>query len=695
VGAGGSAGCGSDPANVDQKTPPPPTATPPAPPPTAVVDPHPPALTWLRDARIAGFETYVGQGKGAAKAALDALATAHVNVVAVDSGLSFYLSDAGFEEEVAHIDFVARECRARGMKAVSYYPMLEVLTENAATTPNTMFKDHPDWIQIGIDGRPNVFIGGEGRVFWVPPGTESAWLCPTSGYLDYFLKRVKRLASIALDGLWGDVPLLSDIVGIWPCTNASCAAKFRKETGLTQPATEDWDDPTFRQWVAWRHRLIHDFEQAVFAAGRSVRPDFELIVETVTMDYTAGTVQGLDGASTDAGGIHRVWEIDAVSDDSGMRNAPADDWLSMAIMMRHARGCSASNPAGAITYGKEADDAERVMALAIVGGTCPYESKIPVLNATVGDEYRARMFGWLEKNGDLWAGESANSVAVLFSSASRDFVDQSSGVGLYTSVNPADPMWWSTTTEDSAKALPYLGEYRGICKALIHAHAPYDVVTSPFLSAKRLLRYPLVVAPRLVALSTAQLGELTAYVDAGGTLLVTGPDGGRLDERGVVRSQPALLQAFGHSPGAGSWLRKARGKGAVVFAEEQVGLRYFEGPDAVALGELARLLDTTKRSITANAPPSIMFDVRRPTDGRLHVLCANMEGLDTNAFVPKKADFRLRVETGANTPRRVTLSEPGSGAAREVAFVREGTRTSFDVTLQALLLARIELESRG
>ena len=44
-------------------------------------------------------------------------------------------------------------------------------------------------------------------------GTESAWLCPSSPYADYFANRVARLARTALDGLWGDVPLLSDIAG--------------------------------------------------------------------------------------------------------------------------------------------------------------------------------------------------------------------------------------------------------------------------------------------------------------------------------------------------------------------------------------------------------------------------------------------------------------------------------------------------
>lgn len=365
----------------------------------------PPAdLTWISEARVAGFETF--RDDPDVDARLDVLAAAHVSVVVMDCDLSFYLTDATFEADALYFDQVAKKCHERGMKILVYYPMLEALTENAPDAESTMGKDHPDWVQRGIDGKPNIFIGGEGRVFWVPEGTESAWLCPTTSYRDYFINRVKRLAQTSLDGLWGDVPLLSDIAGVWPCTNETCAAKFLAETGLAQPAGVDWNNPGFRRWVAWRHGVIHEFEQAVLAGARTVRPDFQLIVETVTMDYNACTVQGLDGASRDDGDVLRVWEVDCVSDETGMREAPADDWISMAIMMRHGRGCAGKNPSWVISYGKEADDAERVMAISIAGGLRPYETQIPVLNHTVGDAWRGKMYGWLKENNDIWAARA-------------------------------------------------------------------------------------------------------------------------------------------------------------------------------------------------------------------------------------------------------------------------------------------------
>lgn len=659
--------------------------------PICSVPPPAPVRTWLREARIAGFETYIDYPPLELAMELDARAAAHVGVVVIDSDLSFYMNDAEFEENALYIDFVARECHARGMKAVTYYPMLELLTEDAETKTSTMFKDHPDWVQIGIDGQPNTFIGGDGRVFWVPPGCESTWVCPTSAYREYFLARVQRLAQTALDGLWGDVPLLSDIVGVWPCTNPTCAAKFLADTGLVQPTAVDWLDPTFRRWVAWRHQVIHEFEQAVDAAGRSVKPDFELIVETVTMDYTAGTVQGLDGAATNTGKVLRVWEIDAVSDDTGMRNASADDWISCAIMMRHSTGCSGQNPGWAITYGKEADDAERVMALSIAAGVCPYETKIPLLNATVGNSYRTRMYGWLKANADVWDGLGRSAVAVLFSSLSRDFIDRNAGVGLYTSLNAADPLWWTDSPTDSAKVLPYIGEYRGLCKALIHAHAPYDLVPTALLAPGSLARYKIVVAPRPAALSAAEIAQLVAYVEAGGILLVTGTDAGSYDELGGDRGQPALLAAFGLGTGTGpTWTRTVRGLGAIVHVEELVGIRYFAQSDANILVELGHVLDSARRAIVTDAPLPVMFELRDVNCAQLSMLCANLVGLDAGSFQPASASFRVAVDTGGRTPIKVTVTEPGmTGVPIDVPFTSAGGRAAFDVTLSALLLARI------
>ena len=651
-----------------------------------------PKSDWIRTARIAGLAAYGGATICDLSATLDQMAAERVSVVEIDPDLSLYLTDDQFKQQLDLCDLAARACHQRGMRAVVYYPMLESLTDKSDKTTHTMFKDHPDWVQISIDGKPNYFVGGqeETRVFWVAPGTESAWLCPSSGYVDYFAERVAVLAKTALDGLWGDVPLLSNIAGNWPCVNATCKAKFKKDTGLSTPTKVDWSDPVFRRWVNWRHHLIHDFEQHVLTRAKAVRADFELIVETVTMDYSSGTVQGLDGAAFVDGDMYRVWEVDAVSDGSSMRNANIDDWFSMAIMMKHARACSSPRPAWIFCYGSQEDDAERVMALAIAAGCNPYETKIPETNTSVGSDYRKRMYGWLEANPNIYASQSVHQVAVLYTSASRDFLDNNKGNGLYTSADSTDPLWWSSASFDSAKALDYLGDYRGASKILLQNHVPFDVIVASHVDAPALARYRLVVAPSPVALSDALVTLLLGYVSGGGTLLFTGTDAGTFDESGVARAQ-TLLKALAVTSPARGWTQKTIGKGSVVFTPDRAGRTYFNTGDASVAAQFTKALPAPQ--IVTDAPAEVIVEMRAAADGTLLVLFANLHGLGSKGFgmfTPEDVSFSVSLSTDGKSVSKVVISKPDAGTAdQDTPFTIEGDKVKFAVAVHAVTIATL------
>ena len=685
AGAPDSAGAAPDAGAPDSAAP---DADPTQPPPA---ENHPPAWdgpAWLRDARIGGADGALDPPEMGA--ALDALAAQGVSVVELDSLLSYYLSDAEFEAEAQRLDAVARDCHTRGMKAVIYFPTLEVLTPNAATAPGSMLRDHPDWVQMDMLGKPNTFVGGEGRVFWVEPGTESTWLCPSSPYAAYFIARVQRLARTALDGLWGDVPLLSDIVADWPCTCTYCRARFAAETGQVLPSAVDWSNPVFRRWVTWRHHIIWDFEQNIVAAAKQARADFEVIIETVSMDYSSATVQGLDAASHDDGRVLRVWEVDAVSDRTAMRSASADDWMDMAIMMKHGAGCSAPRPSWVFCYGAQPDDAEHVFGLALATGNNPFELKIPEMSQTVAPAYRSRVFSWLKGEDALYAAYPFHKVAVLFSSASRDFLDRNAGVGLFSSLNPSDDLWWSTTASDTVSQLQYLADYRGWCRALIHAHVPYDVLPAPRLSAQALARYPVLVVPSAVALSDAGIALLAAYVQNGGTLIASGPDLGQYDEDGRDRGTPAMLTALGVSP-TGNWGRKSSGKGLVAHGAERAGRLYLRRESQRAAMEIAESISRAPQIVT-NAPAGVVMSVRRTRDGKLLLVAANLDNLGSapQVFTPRPATFNVALALEGRKATAVVASQPGAGKAPVAFEVREG-RVHFALGLAAVGIVTVTL----
>jgi len=660
-----------------------------------------PPDNWVRDARTAGMEVMVDATPGELGAQLDILADSGVNVVEADCDLSSYMTDGEFDEQLAVLDLVAYGSHIRGMRCVAYYPTLEVLSTDAATAERVMSKDHPDWLQLGIDGKPNMFVGGGGRVFWVDPGVESAWMCPLTGYLDYYLGRIKRLVGTRLDGIWGDVPLLSDIEGVWPCTDPACRTKFKSDTGMDIPLAVDWDSPVFRRWVLWRHQLIWDFEQEILQAVKSVNSSSEAIIETVTMDYNGGTIQGLDGAFANDGDLVRVWEVDAVSDATAMRGGTADDWLCMAVMMRHGSGASFGRPSWIFTYGHDESDAERVMALAIATRNNPYETKIPLMCTTVGDAYRKRMYQWMEAQKDLYSLPGANPTAVLFSSASRDFLDRNSGVGLYASFYEGDDLWWSAENEDSVMQMQYLGDYRGTCKALVHSHVPFDVLPVASATAQVLASYKLVVVPSAVSLSSQLIQLLDAYVAQGGTILVTGKDPGVYDESGATRSEPGLLAplaitADDITASYATWISRPKGTGTVVYTSARAGQSYFQGNEPAVLTQFSQTAEQAGAHVKTTAPKEVLMDLRRSPDG-IVLVCASLFGLGTQGggaaqFVQQDASFQISLPDQGKQPSRVQFSEPTAGASdRDLPFTHENGLVSFDVTVRALALVRVTL----
>ena len=654
--------------------------------PPPVIDtgpPNPRPASWLCGAAIAGVELYRDIETHQLRAIVDRVASEGVTVLELDSELSFYLSDDDFAVQLELLNRAANAAHRRGLRAVAYYPSLEVLTPGADDeTTATMARDHPEWVQRDLFGRLNTFIGGDGRVFWVDPGTESAWMCPLTGFADYFLERVKLLAGTTLDGLWPDVPLLSDIAAEWPCTCDLCREQVLADIGVFIPTfeegvgmrgadgvllaeAEEWPnfgDAGFRRWVHWRHKVIWDYEQRILSAARSVDPAFEVIVETVTMDYSGATVQGLDAAALDSGEVHRAWEVDAISDGTGMREAAARDWLNMAVMMKHGRGCAGDLPSWMFCYGKQEDDAEHVLGLALATHNCPFEAKIPDMLTSVDTDYRRRAFELVGAVGPFFEGESLAQVAVVYSSASRDMVDRNRGVGLYSGLNPGDDLWWSDTHRDDSMTLPYLSDYRGICGLLMHLSEPFDVVIGPRVTAERLARYRLVVLPSAEALSEAQIEALASFAEAGGTLVTTGEGLGRYDEDGTERASAALQARLGVEPGQGLTPFDV-GQGRVLATKDRAGRSHMTGVGDPRALIAAALNEARAAVVTTDAPDGVILEARRHEDGSVWVALGNLEGLGevkdfAGRFAPRPATITLRVADSTLSTAR--LHTPGA-----------------------------------
>ncbi len=171
-------------------------------------------------------------------------------------------------------------------------------------------------------------------------------------------------------------------------------------------------------------------------------------------------------------------------------------------------------------------------------------------------------------------------------------------VGLYYSSRSRD---WYGRSEPAT----YMRGFWGAHKALVQLHIPFGILTDDTVTADRLAQFPVVYVPNATILSDLEIERLTAYVEAGGRLLLTGLTG-LCDARGALLKDPP----FAHLIGA----RLER----VLTGHDDNYVRLPSGPKD---SELARLADglPTNVPILTWGPIAIMKPADAMAYGQLMV----------------------------------------------------------------------------
>ncbi|MGB1309667.1 MAG: Ig-like domain-containing protein [Leucothrix sp.] len=643
---------------------------------------------WAKTAKIGGAAIAVGMSQQEIDTILDTLVAQNVTVVEADSDLSNYLTDAQFELELAFMRQFADASHKRGLRVVWYIPALEVITPNGINIPNTMAKDHPDWVQVGLDGQQNVFYGGGGQVFWVEQDAESAWMSPSStGYRNYFFNRIKQMVDTGIDGIWADVPIYADFGNTkWSGFNAEAITKFESDTGYSKPVAEDWDDPSWKRWIHWRHEELARFLKDLTTLTRDINPEFTVIAETLPTDYNGGTIYGLDaGFLKDVEGLTEVWEIDTMSNSVGMRNARTDDWISFISALKYARAAAGKKPSWTFTYGVDADDAQQVMSQALIAGNNPYELKVPEMATTVGNAYRTRMFNWSKVNAPyLFETESTATTGILFSSSSRDYVDQFEGLGMFaTTDGGSDDLWWSESFLDSVYERNYLGEHRGVLKVLVNEHIPFNILVVP--DQAELNQYQTIFMPNIQSISDAEAQRLRLYVQQGGHLIVTGPNPTGMNEFGIERTNYALSDLLGFNKGQALPNAKVHsfGAGQTHYFSAQLGKQYLTDNTASARSTLAnKVRSLSSVNVTTDADDRVYVETSQ-LDQQAVLQFTNFIGLDGNFSVsPTTISVTYTVPSGESV-NNIQLSNPDNANATtsNVNYSQSGSTITFSIPL--------------
>jgi len=474
----------------------------------STISPYP---DWLCNARIASlyFEPDI-VSLDDLRLEVDNLASQGVSVVELDSGLSYYDwfgIDDRFQRNLDMIGQIASYIHAKQLKVVVYVAALEMISKDWRAQ-HTFFKDHPNWVQVSIKGEPMAYHGiSQEQVSWLSSENEDAWASPFTPYRQFIKDRIERIIRSGSDGIWLDVPFLQSYItdrysALWADHSTPAREAFQSETGLQTPTEVDWDDATWRRWIAWRHRAVMEF---VFDLASVVQSAGGILtMETSTADKGEATYQ-----ANDASYLLRdkstflVMEVDP-KDEFGMRDATPNDWLSFFAMLKYSASVSGKKPFWVLNYGYERTDATAQLGLILATSGSYFETRVSAMTGTVGLEYRKQANEFVKAHTEILNSRSVARVAVLYSRGSRDFIDRGAGEGY-----------------DQSEA-PYLKVYRSTLAVLTKSHVQFDILILEEADLDSIAAYEVLVAPGLGVVSDQSHRLLASFP---GLVLVVGSYG--------------------------------------------------------------------------------------------------------------------------------------------------------------------------
>ncbi|MBU7032080.1 MAG: hypothetical protein HXS53_06090 [Theionarchaea archaeon] len=392
------------------------------------------------------------------------------------------------------------------MKIIVYTAPLEIISFDVDKNRDSIcdsgaasiYSDHPEWLQVGMDGQKAVFYGD--FEFWVGKSDEDVWCCPNDPeYREKIKESFQSLAETGIDGIWIDVVQFLCTYGTWEgnwaCHCEDCQRKFHDDTGLQIPRTVTWDE-TWNQWILWRQHVVEDFIWELSQTVKAVNEDIRIIVEHW---------HGFDAGSTENAwspvglqGVTDVLAHEYVSASESQDTYTPINYLRDVATYLLYRGIDKDHASWILSYSQE-EDGQKMLAASILTAGCNYYDTIyPDMADSVSLPQRREIFRWLEGVDEYYYATQPLSYAVLYYSKSTiDFYDCPLGEN------------------------QFYREFLGVSMMLLSLHIPYRVVTD----LESLDQVDTLILPHVVCLGAGEIESLEHFLSMGGTIICTGKTG--------------------------------------------------------------------------------------------------------------------------------------------------------------------------
>src|SRR5580700_4245234 len=435
-----------------------------------------------------------------------------------------YESFVNPEEKLKAIRDVAEKAHAAGNRAFVYIAGTECITANAAHTPHTLFKEHPDWLQRKITGEPAIFGGG--TAFWIAKGDEDVWVSPYAhDWRKIYMERVRQIAGTGIDGIYVDIPYWMTHFEGWENTWASfddySVAAFKAKTGLnakTDLKLGDFRDANFRKWVDFRIEAITDFMREIDANVKAVNPKCKTIAEIYP-----GIEESAVRVGSDVYDLYGVVDTIAHEYSTGGRSAARGPlvWFQDMIGMYSFRAFAGSKPSWMLSYSWEKEkqiapgEAMQNLAMAqLMAGTNTWDAQGHVMSGSNDIQERKVIFGWIQEHEKTFflPRQPVRPIGVYFSQKTRNYF-----------------------------AKEFIESYRGILMLLLQSHLEFQIVTPRTVGD---FHGDMLILPDARCLGREELNRLKSYAGSGKTLIITG-ESGRYDSSGAEQASNPIHHMLG------------------------------------------------------------------------------------------------------------------------------------------------------
>jgi hypothetical protein len=544
------------------------------------------------------------------------------------------------EEKLKAIHAVAEEAHKAGNYAFVYIAGTECITAHADQTPHTLFKEHPDWVQRDIHGKPALFGGG--TAFWIRAGDEDVWVSPYAPtWRKIYMEHVRQIAATGIDGIYIDIPYWMTHFEGWEDTWASfddyTVATFKQQTGLDAKhdlKLGDFADPAFRKWVEFRIQTFTDFLAEIAKNAKGVNPKIKIIPEIYPGIESEAVRVGADVYSlypvVDA--IAHEYEFGESGHMASERNPL--DWFRYQVGMHSfrafAQDLGVDKPTWILNYSWDGDKKvsipESMMNLAmsqVMDGANFWDAPGHSMAGSNDLPTRKKIFTWIAAHEKTF----------------------------YLPRSPIDPIgvYFSPTTRNF-HANEFITSYRGILILLMQKHLEFQVVTPRNLTG---FHGQTLVLPDVHELNAEEKSQLQAFAGSGRKLVVTGTDAtGIADAANVVR--------FAEDPGRAYENALQKDFERTSPDSEQAFLDSLQGSGAVKI----------------KAGPHVATSIARTSDGHINVFFANFDGLVGGSNPVQTPQTGVEVSVVSKSDGKGFFL-PFLGDVRTVEGIRHGDSMTF------------------